>query len=100
MLRLAVFTALALVTATGTATAQTPALASLQGKTTRVGEPPHITAGGQTNWASHNLDPYNQRFAEIDQSPRKTPAVSANGGPSMRRAGSASVRPPPSSSTA
>ena len=67
MLCLAVFTALGLVTATGTATAQPPVSASLQGKTTRVGEPPHITAGGQTNWASHNLDPYNQRFAEIDQ---------------------------------
>ena len=67
MLRLAVFTALGLVAATGTATAQPPVSASLQGKTTRVGEAPHITAGGQTNWASHNLDPYNQRFAEIDQ---------------------------------
>jgi len=66
-LRLAVFTALAFVTATGTATAQTRASASLQGKTTRSSEPPHITAGGQTNWASHNLDSHNRRFAEIDQ---------------------------------
>jgi quinoprotein glucose dehydrogenase len=30
--------------------------------------PPTITTGSrQTNWASHNLDPYNQRYAELDQ---------------------------------
>ena len=66
-LRLAVFTALAIVTATGAATAQNPASAGQKGKTTRFSEPPRITAGGQTNWTSHNLDPHNQRFAEIDQ---------------------------------
>ena len=26
-----------------------------------------ITGSGQTNWASHNLDLYNQRFSELDQ---------------------------------
>ncbi len=42
--------------------------AGQQGTTTRAGEPPTIIAGSsQTNWASHNLDPYNQRFAELDQ---------------------------------
>ena len=45
-----------------------PAGAGQRGTTTRTGEPPVITAGGnQTNWASHNLDPYNQRYAELDQ---------------------------------
>ena len=39
-----------------------------QGRTTRTGVPPTITTGSrQTNWASHNLDPYNQRYAELDQ---------------------------------
>ncbi len=38
-----------------------------QGRTTSTGDPPRITAGGQTNWASHNLDSYNQRFADLDQ---------------------------------
>lgn len=38
-----------------------------QGRTTRVGDPPRITAGGQTDWASHNLDLHNRRFAELDQ---------------------------------
>ena len=45
-----------------------PAGAGQQGVTTRTGEPPAITAGSsQMNWASHNLDPYNQRYAELDQ---------------------------------
>ena len=26
-----------------------------------------IAGAGQTNWASHNLDLYNQRFSELDQ---------------------------------
>ena len=65
MLRLAVLIALGLAAATGMATAQTPASAGQQGKMTRFGEPPSVTAGGQTNWASHNLDPYNQRFAKL-----------------------------------
>ena len=38
-----------------------------QGRTTSTGDPPRITAAGQTNWASHNLDSYNQRFADLDQ---------------------------------
>ena len=39
-----------------------------QGHTTQGGAPPAIVAGqGQTNWGSHNLDPYNQRFSKLDQ---------------------------------
>ena len=42
--------------------------AGQQGATTHESEPPTIIAGqSQANWASHNLDPYNQRFAELDQ---------------------------------
>ncbi len=45
-----------------------PANAEPQGRTTRTGAPPVITAGSaQTNWASHNLDLHNQRFADLDQ---------------------------------
>ena len=45
-----------------------PVGAEAQGRTTRTGVPPTITAGSrQTNWASHNLDPYNQRYADLDQ---------------------------------
>ena len=45
-----------------------PASAEPQGRTTRTGAPPVITAGStQTNWASHNLDLHNQRFADLDQ---------------------------------
>jgi glucose dehydrogenase len=39
-----------------------------QGRTTRAGAPPTITVGShQTNWASHNLDLHNQRYAVLDQ---------------------------------
>ena len=38
-----------------------------QGRTTRQGDPPAITAGGQTNWTSHNLDLNNSRYSELDQ---------------------------------
>ena len=42
--------------------------AEQQGSITREGEPPTITAGSrQMNWASHNLDLHNQRYAELDQ---------------------------------
>ena len=42
--------------------------AGQQGRTTRTGALPTITVGSQqTNWASHNLDLYNQRYAELDQ---------------------------------
>ena len=42
--------------------------AEQQGRTTREGAPPTITVGsGQTDWASHNLDLHNQRYAELDQ---------------------------------
>ncbi len=42
--------------------------AEAQGHTTQAGEPPTIIAGqSQTNWGSHNLDPHNQRFSELDQ---------------------------------
>ena len=45
-----------------------PVGAEQQGRTTQTGVPPTITAGSRhTNWASHNLDPYNQRYAELDQ---------------------------------
>ena len=45
-----------------------PVVAEQQGRTTRTGVPPTITTGSrQTNWTSHNLDPYNQRYAELDQ---------------------------------
>ncbi|MEE2964278.1 MAG: PQQ-binding-like beta-propeller repeat protein [Acidobacteriota bacterium] len=45
-----------------------PTNAEPQGRTTRTGAPPVITAGSaQTNWASHNLDLHNQRFADLDQ---------------------------------
>ena len=43
------------------------ASAGQQGSTTRTGPPPVITGSGQTNWASHNLDLYNQRFSELAQ---------------------------------
>ena len=38
-----------------------------QGQTTRQGEPPNITAGGQTNWTSHNLDLDNSRYSELGE---------------------------------
>ena len=42
--------------------------AEQQGRTTRAGTPPTITAESrQTNWASHNLDLRNQRYAELDR---------------------------------
>ncbi len=60
------------VAVTTLALAATPSLhpggAEQQGRTTRTGVPPTITTGShQTNWASHNLGPYNQRYAELDQ---------------------------------
>ena len=41
--------------------------AAQQGRTTRQGAPPNITAGGQTNWTSHNLDLDNSRYSELDE---------------------------------
>ena len=38
-----------------------------QGTTTRQGTPPTISAGGRTDWGSHNLDLHNRRYAELDQ---------------------------------
>ena len=38
-----------------------------QGTTTRQGTPPTISAGGRTDWSSHNLDLHNGRYAELDQ---------------------------------
>ena len=39
-----------------------------QARTSPGGDPPSIIAGqSQTNWESNNLDPYNQRFSELDQ---------------------------------
>ncbi len=42
-------------------------VAGQPGRTTRQGEPPNITAGGQTNWTSHNLDLDNSRYSELDE---------------------------------
>ena len=44
-------------------------VAGQQGRMTQgEGTPPTIIAGtSQTNWGSHNLDPFNQRFSELDQ---------------------------------
>ena len=39
-----------------------------QGRTTQASPAPTIITGrSQTNWGSHNLDLYNQRFSELDQ---------------------------------
>ncbi len=38
-----------------------------QGTTTRGAAPPDITAGGQTNWTSHNLDLANSRYSALDE---------------------------------
>ena len=38
-----------------------------QAQTTRQGSPPNISAGGQTNWTSHNLDLHNRRYSELDE---------------------------------
>ena len=43
------------------------AAAGQQGRTTRQGAPPNITAGGQTDWTSHNLDLDNSRYSALDQ---------------------------------
>ena len=43
------------------------AAAGQQGRTTTQGEPPNITAGGQTNWTSHNLDLDNSRYSELGE---------------------------------
>ena len=57
---LVVMTAVAVVAGASAAAGQ-------QGRTTRQGAPPNITAGGQTNWTSHNLDLDNSRYSELDQ---------------------------------
>ena len=57
-------TAAAAVTAA--ALGAVPAAAG-QGRTTRQGEPPNVTAGGGTNWTSHNLDLDNSRYSELDE---------------------------------
>ena len=41
--------------------------AAAQGRTTRQGEPPNVTAGGGTDWTSHNLDLANSRYSELDE---------------------------------
>ena len=41
--------------------------AGQQGQTTTQGELPNITAGGQTNWTSHNLDLDNSRYSALDE---------------------------------
>jgi len=45
-----------------------PQATEQQAQTSVTGAPPTIsTAVSNTNWASHNLDPYNQRFSDLDQ---------------------------------
>ncbi len=44
-----------------------PATAGGQTRITRQSAPPDITAGGQTNFTSHNIDLYNRRYTELDQ---------------------------------
>ena len=51
--------------ALATIAGQPAASARQEGTTTRTGTPPAIAGAGQTNWASDNLDLYNQRFSEI-----------------------------------
>ena len=58
--------AVAVLTAAAVGAAASQA-AGQQGRTTRVGEPPDITAGGQTNWTSHNLDLDNSRYSELGE---------------------------------
>ena len=41
--------------------------AGQQGQTTTHGDLPNITAGGQTNWTSHNLDLDNSRYSALDE---------------------------------
>ena len=48
--------------------------AGQQGQTTTQGELPNITAGGQTNWTSHNLDLDNSRYSELDEVDTRTVA--------------------------
>ena len=38
-----------------------------QAQTTRQASPPNISAGGQTNWTSHNLDLHNRRYSELNE---------------------------------
>ena len=56
----AILTVVALMTGASAAAGQ-------QGRTTTQGQPPNITAGGQTNWTSHNLDLDNSRYSALDE---------------------------------
>ena len=44
-----------------------PATSTGQTQLTRQSAPPDITAGGRTNFTSHNIDLHNRRYAELDQ---------------------------------
>jgi len=55
------------VMTTAAVVAGASASAGQQGRTTRQGAPPNITAGGQANWTSHNLDLDNSRYSALDQ---------------------------------
>ena len=48
-------------------TAGSPPAAAGQGRTTSQGALPNITAGGQTNWSSHNVDLHNRRYSPLDE---------------------------------
>ena len=54
------------VLAAGTVLAWASPAAGGQGRTTSQGALPNITAGGQTNWTSHNVDLYNRRYSPLD----------------------------------
>ena len=55
----------AVLTAVGLVASASPSAG--QGQTSRQGEPPNITAGGQTNWTSHNLDLDNSRYSALGE---------------------------------
>ena len=38
-----------------------------QARTSRQGSPPQLTAGGQSNWSSHNVDLNNSRYSPLDE---------------------------------
>ena len=55
------------VLAAGAVLAWASPAAGGQGRTTSQGALPNITAGGQTNWTSHNVDLYNRRYSPLDE---------------------------------
>ena len=64
---LAVAAALLAFAAAGLPAEAAGAGAAGQGRTTSQGALPDITAGGQTNWTSHNVDLHNRRYSPLDE---------------------------------